>query len=98
MEYDPDISNEELMAANRRHDEEMRRMGLTFDCRVRSAWNESALIKGKILTDKKILKYENLGFYSAEYRQLRKDKMAARKMKRRGNFVELDGAWIYCPI
>lgn len=70
--------------------------------RIRSSWNTTAwLIRGP-LTDRKIKKYEKEGWYSSEFRELRRKKMAHKKWvyhnERIGNFFECDGRLIYNPI
>lgn len=71
--------------------------------RLRSTWNESKiLLRGK-LTDRKIEYYRKRGFYSNEFREMRRDLWMKRKSKRDdnriGNFVKTgDGRLIYSPI
>jgi hypothetical protein len=74
--------------------------------RIPSGWSEARLMRRKPLTDRKIAKYEALGYYSPEYRQARKDlierkadKREARRKAREGNFdIAGDGRLIYRPI
>lgn len=71
-------------------------------CPIRPAWNEGRLMRRRALTDRKIAKYESLGYYSAEYRQARRDlqarKRAGAASRRSGNFdVADDGRLIYRP-
>jgi len=49
------------------------------------------------LTDKKIDKYREQGWYSEEFRQARRERMQG-KSKRSGSFVERDGRLIYSPL
>lgn len=49
------------------------------------------------LTDKKIEKYAEQGWYSSEFREARLARMN-KKSKRSGNFVERDGRLIYSPV
>lgn len=65
--------------------------------RVRSGWNEGLLLMHGPLTDRKIAKYEKEGWYSDEFRQARREKMA-RKSSRNGNFIVRDGSLIYNPL
>lgn len=69
---------------------------------IKSTWNEARLIMRKQLTDRKIKRYQKEGWYSAEFRQERKDRAEkkARKHRRKdGNFeITEDGRLIYKPI
>lgn len=49
------------------------------------------------LTDKKIEKYMEQGWYSEDFRQARRERMNKKK-NRQGNFVERDGRMIYAPL
>lgn len=66
------------------------------------SWKPERLMVGSILTDKKIAKYQKLGFYSQEYRDARRDQMIKkgliRPSKREGSFLEHDGRMIYSPL
>lgn len=95
---DPGLDPDVLKAANDRHDAEMRRMGMDITSRVRPAWNESKLIVRGKLSDGKIDKYAKKGYYSTEFREQRRASMAKKALKRKGNFVETDGRWVYCPV
>lgn len=69
--------------------------------RLRSSWNTTAwLIRGP-LTDRKIKKYMKQGWYSAEFKELRRRKMAQKQWiyhnERISNFFESDGRLIYSP-
>ena len=67
------------------------------DAHYRSGWPSAGFILGP-LTDKKIAKYQKLGYYSAEFKEARKE-LQARKRKRKGNFVESeDGRLVYSPL
>ena len=46
---------------------------------LRPAWNPTLILRRGLLTDRKITRYIKLGFYSAEYRQARKERMAIRQ-------------------
>jgi hypothetical protein len=48
------------------------------------------------LTDKQIDDYSRAGWYSSDAKQARKAR-AERKLKREGNFLEIDGRKVYCP-
>lgn len=95
---DPWIDPMELLEANRRHDNELAAMGIEWDGKVRSSWNQARLVVRGRLTDKRIEKYEKAGFYSAEYREARRKLAQRRSDKRKGNFIERDGKFIYSPI
>lgn len=71
---------------------------------IRSTWNANhLLIKGK-LTDRKIEKYAQAGWYSDSFRAARREMFERRKMKREqrekrsGNFLEVDGRLVYSPL
>lgn len=69
--------------------------------RIRSSWNMTAMLIRGPLTDRKIEKYRAKGWYSAEFRQARRDKMEKRRIenhvRRVSNFFEEDGRLIYSP-
>ena len=69
--------------------------------RLRSGWPESGLLMLGPLTDKRIAEYQKRGFYSAEFREQRRE-LAARRSKKRerreGNWVERDGRMVYSPL
>lgn len=56
-------------------------------------------IIGQPLTDKRIAHYEARGYYSAEFREARRQHMAKKsKVRRAGNFMTLeDGRMVYSP-
>lgn len=63
----------------------------------RSGWTVNVFYKGQ-LTDKKIARYQRLGYYSAEFRAARKE-YQDNKRKRKGNFVQGEGGrLIYSPL
>jgi hypothetical protein len=69
---------------------------------IRPSWNTSAwLIRGP-LTDRKIKKYEQQGWYSAEFKKARREKMEKKRIenhvRRVSNFFETDGRLIYSPF
>lgn len=71
-----------------------------FRPRIRSGWNISMLVRRGYLTDKKIAEYEKAGWYSAAFRDARRElmqKKAAKRMKREGNFLNDGGRLIYSP-
>lgn len=92
-EDEPWVDPDELRAANARHDAELVAMGIDPHCpaRVRSAWNAAAMAKRGALTDAQIFKYEQAGYYSAEYKAARKALMD----KKNPNFESRDGRLIY---
>jgi len=66
--------------------------------RYAPAWNEVRVMMRGPLSDKKISRYAKEGFYSAEYRQARRERMAQKANKRRGNFVEVEGRMVFSPV
>lgn len=66
---------------------------------IRCGFNPSALIRRGKLTDKKIWKYEQAGYYSAAFKEARKELWKRNAAKRRsGNFdLTDDGRMIYRP-
>lgn len=50
-------------------------------------------LRGRLLTDRDIEKYERMGYYSAEFKEARRALWAKRKT----NFVSREGRLIYCP-
>jgi len=60
---------------------------------IRSGW-ASRPPAGKLLTDRKIDKYAEKGWYSEEFKEARLAKMKKREHK---NFREVEGRLIYCP-
>lgn len=66
---------------------------------IRSGWNESSILRGKRLTDRKISQYQKRGFYSDDFRQQRREMQEKKKRRRTGNFdVSDDGRLIYRPV
>lgn len=67
---------------------------------IRSTWNETRLLVGDRLNDRKIAEYVRRGFYTEEFRQARRDHREKKypKSKRTGSFVERDGRMIYSPL
>lgn len=55
-----------------------------------------------MLTDKQITKYIEQGYYSAEFkdarRQYMENKQKKREAKRAGNFMTSEGRMIYSPV
>ncbi len=92
------IGPEEILEANRRWDREN---GNPYHAKkVKPAWNENRLLRRGKLTDKAIKKYMQLGYYSAELREARKElqrKKQARRDKREGNFDVREGRMIFNP-
>lgn len=66
---------------------------------IRKGFNPSAVIRRGKLTDRKIAQYEKRGYYSADYRQARRELWQRQaKKKRSGNFdISEDGRLIYRP-
>lgn len=69
---------------------------------LRSSWNAGLMILKGRLTDRKIDEYRRRGFYSADFREKRREiqqRKAARRARREGNFVvDNRGAAIYSPV
>lgn len=72
--------------------------------RFPSAWNPTRLILRGRLTDEKIEKYQKAGYYSPQYRRARFENATNKhqrreqaRVKRSGNFDEIDGRMIYRP-
>ena len=63
--------------------------------RIRAA-SITAAMRGRLLTDKDIAKYEAKGYYSTEFREARRAHWE-RSQQRKSNFVSRDGRLIYCP-
>lgn len=96
--YDPVTDLNHLSRANRRHDMEHGDPGDAT--KLKSTWNEAKLIRKGYLTDRKIRRYEKLGYYSDEYRKARRERMEKKKKKtrREGNWeITDDGRMIYKP-
>jgi hypothetical protein len=72
---------------------------------IRSSWNETRILVRGPLTDKAIEKYRKQGWYSAEFKEARREMIARRNAKRQeresrreGNFlVFTDGRKVYSP-
>lgn len=96
MEDEPYIDSEELRTANARHDREGHTVAVSG--RLPPSWNEARMILRGRLTDKKVAQYAKMGFYSLEYRKLRKERMEKKAKTRTSNFVENSGRLIYSPI
>jgi hypothetical protein len=74
-----------------------------FDNRhpLRGSWNESRLLMGKRLTDRRIGQYQKRGYYTEAFRQARRELMERKRgnrIQREGNFVEQNGRMIYSPL
>ena len=54
------------------------------------------LRRGK-LTDRKIKKYQAMGYYDEGWKAARREMWARRRAKREGNFVSQDGRLIFRP-
>lgn len=68
---------------------------------MRSTWNAERLLLGKLLTDARIEYYRARGWYSAELREMRRErnrKRMERQALREGNFLKQDGRLIYSPL
>lgn len=68
---------------------------------IRSSWKCAGMVVRGPLTDKKIEKYREQGWYSPEFRQARREMFARRKEKqerREGNFlVGENGRLVFSP-
>lgn len=95
-EEDPYLDALELKSANERWDSENHTVAMKG--RVNPSWNEARMIIRGKLTDKKVAKYAQMGFYSLEYRKLRKERMEKKAKARTSNFVENSGRLIYSPL
>lgn len=96
---DPWVPDEILAEANARHDAVV--PPELHHIRLRSKWFDTVV--GKLLSDKRIRKYERMGFYTAEFKRQRKEVAARRQARNRsareGNFVKADdGRLIYSPL
>lgn len=93
----------DVAAANARHDAEHGDYRDFNETRVRSAWDESRIMRRKALTDRKIKQYEAQGYYSPAFRDARRelqDRKAARREARAmrdGNFDIIQGRMVYRP-
>jgi len=90
----------ETKAANARHDAELHSITMDPHVPLRSR-NVQTAVCGP-LTDKKISRYEERGFYSEAFRDARREFWANRskkRAKRDGNFlINPDGSKIFSPI
>jgi hypothetical protein len=93
MPEDPAIPN--ISDANAQHD----RAHPTNWQPIRAGFRPDILIRRGKLTNQKIARYEKLGYYSANFRQARRELWSRRAAKRRsGNFdLTDDGRMIYRP-
>lgn len=72
---------------------------------IRSSWNVTQMLIRGPLTDKKIEQYREAGWYSAEFREARREMMERKRVKREqhearreGNFLVFkDGRQVYSP-
>ena len=90
----------DVPAANRRHDAEHGDPFLYQAARVRPGWTDAMFLRGEKLTDRKISRYEERGFYSGEVRDARRElakKRAAKRSERDGHFDVVGGRMIYRP-
>lgn len=90
----------DIAASNARHDREHGDFRDFNETRVPCAWNPARLSRRAKLTDKKIEQYQEQGYYSADFREARRqlwEKKAAKRIKRDGNFDIVDGRMIYRP-
>ena len=61
-------------------------------------WNVAILLRGKPLTDRKIRRYEKLGYYDEGFREARRNWWQRRQARREGNFDRAaDGRLIFRP-
>lgn len=69
------------------------------NARIRSGWNVGHMLRGKKLTDRKIAQYEKLGYYSAEFKRMRREvQERKRDRSREGSFdINESGRMIYNP-
>ena len=63
---------------------------------MRTANTDSFHVRGP-LTDRDIARYQSAGWYATDAKRARKAR-AERKVKRDGNFLDIDGSKIYCPV
>ncbi len=93
MNEDPYVDPLELRAANERHDREH-----PDRTPIRPGFNPAIVIRRGMLTDKKIARYAKAGWYSPDFQQARRERMAKKQRRREdGNFVQSQGRLIYCP-
>lgn len=68
-------------------------------CPIRTA-SFSLALRTHVLTDRDIARYQAQGYYTAEFREARRQLWEKRHSRRReppSNFVSHDGRLIYCP-
>lgn len=98
MHDDPLIDPHELAEANARCDAEMAEQGRRVTDRIKCAWKQPT--SNGPLTDRKIERYREQGYYSAEFREARRqhwESKAKKQRKRDGNFTIDGGRLIYTP-
>lgn len=91
----PDVNE-----SNRRHDQQHGDPYQYNQTRTRCGWNTATMSRKGKLTDKTIQKYQEQGFYSAEYKAARRElaeKRSKKRVVRDGNFDIVDGRMIYRP-
>lgn len=90
-----------LAKANGACDAQLASYHLSTHDRLRSNWRSEPL-RSTLLTDKQIAHYEELGYYSAEYRAARREFMARylvrAQRKREGNFRKEGERLIFSPL
>lgn len=64
---------------------------------IRPGWNVNQLCRGRRLTNRRIAHYARLGWYSAEFRQARRELAERKQTMREGNFVHTEGRLIFSP-
>lgn len=101
ISHEPLIALPDVPASNDRHDREHGNPYEFNETRIRSGWNEHHMARRAKLTDKKIKHYQDLGYYSADFKEARRElwekKAARRAAKRDGNFDLVEGRMIYRP-
>lgn len=99
--YDEQPVTIETKLANERWDVEQGGHSVTMDPHVPLRARRFDNMVGAPLTDKKIEKYREAGYYSQAYREARKEAMERkrnRRFKREGNFlVYPDGRKVFAP-
>lgn len=87
----------DIPSANAKHDQEH---GSPYEFqlgKVGSAWKSDAMSRRGLLTDRKIAKYAQMGYYTEEFREARK-KHNEKKRIRIGSFVKEGDRLIYSPL
>lgn len=93
------MTDQEIAEANRRHDQEH---GNPFDynlTKVSPGWKEARVLVRGALTDRQIEKYAEMGYFTEEFKELRR-KLQAKKRgqrSREGNFDIVEGRLVYRP-